>query len=1246
MLNRFSKTSFVLLFLLLTINQSSLLAKPVEATQIKPDAPPVGNISPNSALLGSYICTFAENGVLNLLYHFSLAKNGRFVDHLTREEANWHYSASNALAFPAIPNIINATYLPKQDKLVLLLREAPQHTHDAPSDLLDNLYDKGHTEQDRALTCEKFAEDVLASNKRQAQFAQPQPLTTSEVTERVAFSTDRDGGNSEIYRINPDGSDLTRLTNNTATDGSPSWSPDGTELVFTSDRDGSFIDIYKMDANGSNVVRLTTSSGHDIEPSWSTNGEKIAFASNRDGDYEIFVMDADGNNQTPLTTNTTDDTYPTWSPAGRHIAFVSRRDGNHEIYLMDADGSNQTNLTNHSSIDWMPAFSPTGQHIAFVSNRNGNSSIYTIDTSGGSLSQLTFSNTLWAPAWSPDGSQLVYMSDQNGNDELYTMDANGANQTRLTTDGGFENMPDWTAQDVYIQRVLHIVYDPYLPVRDQNLTSYFYDPLAMSNEVPISFKEHSSNRVKFVIQDEIIVDAFPPRSDGFMFTETTFFDCKDSGWPNTSQCNGQITADYSAIITDPAYDICGRLNRGEIDEVWLNTPPNTGFFESVLAGPSGFAYNGPTYTANSCNGLVPIMMYNYSRLWEGGHTFGHRMEATMERVYGRWEQNTPNPNNWEKFGMVRWQSPDFDYAGCGSIHFTPNATMEDDDYDYGSMTIPFDSICDDFNNYPNLGDPQQVKTSVTCTAWDCSTEGYYYWWFSHLPHLPGFGPDGKFQDWWIYFLDPNFAQASPLADMSINGQFGSATRDVDLTNTSIGTYNTIAWDFGDGSSSTTTNPTHAFVGDGNFAVNLTISGAFGTDTATYYVSTMPAPAYEGLKGRYYDYSGIVPPTDPFNDGIFQFERIDSNVDFHWGNSSPDPAQLGNDDFVIQWQGWVRAPFTGSYTFRLHSDDGSRLQIGDEIDEDWRVYGDNNTYMTLDLEAGEWYPLVIDYFEVGGIAQIQLEWQPLEQSGFTAVPAVHLAYQQAAVSGVWGTYYDYVGPFHVVPEDPFGNGTIQYEQLDPNIDFHWGEGSPNEPFLGTQLFAIQWDGWIRSPIAGNVEFRVHSDDGTLLKVGSAANEEWIICGDCNNYLTVNMEANEWVPLHLSYFENVGVAQVQLEWKLPGGTTFTAVPQAHFLAGTEHCSLPVGPGVEADITGNVVDLTLTNNNGHDRFYIYAMSEPYASPFMYDAKLTAVSFSDDIGTANSYYYYSTEANGAVCESAPSNRVGVFRFGITPGE
>src|SRR5436190_10123706 len=82
------------------------------------------------------------------------------------------------------------------------------------------------------------------------------------------------------------------------------------KIAFTSDRDGNR-EIYVMNADGTNQTRLTNNAIVDDYPAWSPNGTKIAFASQKpSGDYAIFRMDADGTNRVEITPLQTDPGFP------------------------------------------------------------------------------------------------------------------------------------------------------------------------------------------------------------------------------------------------------------------------------------------------------------------------------------------------------------------------------------------------------------------------------------------------------------------------------------------------------------------------------------------------------------------------------------------------------------------------------------------------------------------------------------------------------------------------------------------------------------------------------------------------------------------------------------------------------------------------------------------------------------------------------------------------------------------------
>ena len=182
-----------------------------------------------------------------------------------------------------------------------------------------------------------------------------QPTWSPDGT-RIAF-TNSVGGTPEIAVMNADGSNRMNLTNNSEVDMNPAWSPDGSRIAFVSGRDFPGItgdvtrgfEIYVMNADGSNQTRLTNNMFSDSGPSWSPDSNKITFGTNRDGNFEVYSMNANGSNQVNLTNNSSSDFDPVWSPDGNRIAFLSFRDSGQsapqEIFQMNSDGSSPIRIT-------------------------------------------------------------------------------------------------------------------------------------------------------------------------------------------------------------------------------------------------------------------------------------------------------------------------------------------------------------------------------------------------------------------------------------------------------------------------------------------------------------------------------------------------------------------------------------------------------------------------------------------------------------------------------------------------------------------------------------------------------------------------------------------------------------------------------------------------------------------------------------------------------------------------------------
>ncbi len=259
----------------------------------------------------------------------------------------------------------------------------------------------------------------------------------------------------DIFTINSDGSDKTRLTNvGNAT--LPSYSPDGTRIAFY--QAGG---LYLMNADGSNQILLAPD-GTLEKASWSPDGGRIAFECGG-----ICIINTDGTGRTQIDANPADYS-PDWSPDGTKIAFTK---GNveydffkYEIFVIDADGGNRTRLTSNFLPDTGPVWSPDGSKLAFTQFDDcfdiGNgeilcfaSSVFTMSADGSNQTFLTggdifLDSDASDPSWSPDGSKIAFRGYKTvgmySRAEVFVIDSTGGIRTNLTNTSDVEEYAaDW-----------------------------------------------------------------------------------------------------------------------------------------------------------------------------------------------------------------------------------------------------------------------------------------------------------------------------------------------------------------------------------------------------------------------------------------------------------------------------------------------------------------------------------------------------------------------------------------------------------------------------------------------------------------------------------------------------------------------------------------------------------------------------------------------------------------------------------
>ena len=195
-------------------------------------------------------------------------------------------------------------------------------------------------------------------------------LVTSTLQGKIAFYSKRDG-NPEIYTMDADGGNQTRLTFNEAGDGWPTWSPNGQQIVFHSYQHGETNpDIYVMDADGSNLRNLTRHPAFDATPHWHPDGKQIAFMRGEDIG-RLYTIDLDGNNL-QLITEADFISTPRWSPDGKRIAFEATFDQGGVIeggiYVANANGTNRWLVSKpvERSFIRLGGWSPDGEKILYT----------------------------------------------------------------------------------------------------------------------------------------------------------------------------------------------------------------------------------------------------------------------------------------------------------------------------------------------------------------------------------------------------------------------------------------------------------------------------------------------------------------------------------------------------------------------------------------------------------------------------------------------------------------------------------------------------------------------------------------------------------------------------------------------------------------------------------------------------------------------------------------------------------------
>jgi hypothetical protein len=130
--------------------------------------------------------------------------------------------------------------------------------------------------------------------------------------------------------------------------------------------------------------------------------------------------------------------------------------------------------------------------------------------------------------------------------------------------------------------------------------------------------------------------------------------------------------------------------------------------------------------------------------------------------------------------------------------------------------------------------------------------------------------------------------------------------------------------------------------------------------------TTKGPDVGGLLGSYFNNQNL--------QGNPVLIRIEGPIAFNWGNGSPEPDVVAEDNFSARWEGLLEIPITDTYMIMARKDDGAACWIDGEVVfyDMLASWGISEVKGFVDLDAGK-HEIVLEYFDVGYNAQIELLW---------------------------------------------------------------------------------------------------------------------------------------------------------------------------------------------------------------------------------------------------------------------------------
>jgi Tol biopolymer transport system component len=231
---------------------------------------------------------------------------------------------------------------------------------------------------------------------------------------------------------------------------SPVFSPKGDQLLFISNIDNDQGEVYRINIDGSNLTRLTNNAWQETAVYWSPQGDKIAVGINW---WKIIIMNPDGTGSYNLEQVFPSQDLKGWSPDGNKILMRVTQDyiSSGELWVYDLQANRYRYIDRDIKQYGQAAWSPDGNRIAYIKGSYNNWFLYGDILSTGQSIQLVGTipegdsdGPYWS--WSPNGEWIVISKPRaidSGNDDIYVVNRNGTESRVLTTNIKDDLMPSW-----------------------------------------------------------------------------------------------------------------------------------------------------------------------------------------------------------------------------------------------------------------------------------------------------------------------------------------------------------------------------------------------------------------------------------------------------------------------------------------------------------------------------------------------------------------------------------------------------------------------------------------------------------------------------------------------------------------------------------------------------------------------------------------------------------------------------------